>query len=228
MSDEHLPVPVDLTQLPTTSFATDDAAFKALAKGGDWLPYIQLMTWSSEPVKDGLAKPGHFYLRSGKETMIDLTESYDCMPLSVRAKALDRSNRDAPVSVFDQNDPLFVAIQERAPVKDSACQAGPEYLIWIPGHGFALFFFGSPTLHRTAPIVRKHLLERKPCTLSSRIIVKQRNKWHGANCNPCSAFDNTGFPTMEVVLAEVNRFNNPPKKEQPELAPQTGDAGRQV
>lgn len=214
-------VPVDLQNLPVSQYVTDDKVFGELATAAAWHPRVQLMTFSSTEVTNDRAKAGHYVTIKNKDQITDLGPEFDCLVLGVRAMALS-INGDEVISVYDHTSALFKDIAAKSGEQDSGCMYGPQFLLWVPGHGFVTFFFSNPTLRRSAPELRG--LIKKAATIKSRKIEKGKYKWHGMVVTVCSSFDGSQLPGADVILAEVTRFNNPPKQE--EVVEAGGEAER--
>jgi hypothetical protein len=221
MSNEMVPTSTGGELVPLGTLAVSkysgDEAFGELASSASFLPRIMLMQSSSEPVKDDKARPGCYVLIQGKDQVIDLTKEFACVPLAWRPKAMNMSNLEQIITVYDHTDIEFKKIMELSEQPNSNCMYGPEYLVWIPDlQVFATFFMSSKTSRRAAPQV-KALLGRA-ATLKSEKIVAKKFSWFGPVVTICSR--SVTPPQLEAVNREVDKFNNPPAKES-EAAPES-------
>lgn len=211
------PVSYDIEQKHSDSY------FNEIAQSGlRFLPRLQLFSGNSEAVKGGLMPVGHYGLVTGKNKIIPLGKEVDILAFVWRPKAIDMSNTDKIVAVFEPSDPMFQEIQERSSEQDSGCVYGPEFLVWIPQlERFATLLFGSKSARMEAPNLKSRL--QKPTTLQVDLAKKGRNSWHVIVVNQCS----TPFPwpAKELVQEQVKNFNNPPVKEEqePDVTPVTRD-----
>lgn len=198
-SDQLVPV--------TSGLSAQD--FADISSSVRFLPRIQLYGASSKVVKTGKFPVGHYGLAINRDQIIDLGESFDFLPLQVRAKAMDMSDDKNIVNVFDKNSPQFKEIAERSKIKNSSCMYGPEFLVWVPSlERYATVYFYNPTMRNSAPDL--FLLLGKGATLSVRFIEdKTYGGWHGPTVTKCS----TVMPPddREMMAQQVNMFENPPK-----------------
>lgn len=188
----------------------DDSALTVVTKVGDWLPYIQLLGANNDEVKDGKFPMGAFALIENKQK-VSIGTSFVALLLGWRPKAMDFSNVQ---SFFDPKSDSFKSIQHDADhVKDSGKGYGPEFLIWLPEHKkLALFFLGNKTGRNEAPNIIGCLEKGSgQCRIKSTLIKDKRNNrsWHGPKME---AYDLPidVLPDMELVKAEIEKFNNPP------------------
>lgn len=127
MSDTAL-IPLNLDQLPSTQLGTDDQ-FAELAKGGDYLGRMQLYTKSKANMK-GLIPQGHYGIPESDDSIIDLGESVDLLPLARRPKAIDMTDMEALVISYDMESEEFKRIAAKSTESDSHCQYGPSFLVY--------------------------------------------------------------------------------------------------
>lgn len=213
----------------------DDKAFDMVAKQGIFLPRIQLIGTNSKLFKRGAYKTlGGYLIIQNKETIVaDLTESFNCLVLGWRPKAL-RIAGDETKGFYNPHSPLFKKVEEEANKKVMGCLYGPEYLVYCPEcQQFATFFFGNPTMRRAAPFMRP--LIGRAATVRSELIEKTQYSWHGPVVTVCSTPLNLpaeGTPEhaefLERMTLELQRFNNPKEEEIEEIDPEVeANAGTQ-
>lgn len=186
-----------------------DKDFDAIAKGGNWIPRVQLQSAGSNLVKEDKIKQGYYALLKDKENFLDLTNSFDCLVISWRPKAM-RIDGETVISVQNPQSPEFEKIIAESETPDSGCMYGPEFLLWIKGASqFATFFMSSKTMRREAPNLKT--LIGKAATIRSKLIKTQKFSWFGPVVGPCSTpFD---IPGLDEIKDQAQKFNNPSEKE---------------
>lgn len=183
-----------------------------VAKGSDFLPRIQLIT-KGKYVDQSKIKPGRWGVPlTGGEEIDDLGEKIDVILLDYRPKALDVSDKDAIISVYDTKDPEFQRIKV-AP-KNTGCMWGPSFLVIERSTGklFELFF-GNKSGRNEAGKLKPFLIDRAPVSLGIRYINKPEYGWHVPVVTKCSEpFDLAAIKvTEEQVAKELDLFQNPEK-----------------
>lgn len=192
-----------------------DSVFGEIASSASFLPRIMLMQSGSEPVKEGKAQQGHHYLIEGKDQLTDLSREAALIPLGWRPKAMDMSNLEQIITVYNHTDPEFARIMAKSEEPNSNCMYGPEYLVWVPDlKKFATYFMSSKTSRRAAPQL-KALIGRR-ATLKSELIRAKKFSWFGPVITICSR--ELTPPPLDEVNTQLEKFNNPPEKES-EAAP---------
>ena len=161
---------------------------------------------------------GNYALIKDKENFIDLTREFNCLVFCYRFKAL-RFDGGAATNCYDLNSPLWDEIASKAGVKDSGCSYGPEFLLWIPGSGFATYFANNKTARRESANIKTILnalaLSNKLPAMTMKSSIKTggpggNKKWWGPDILPCS----TPFaeqPNWDEVKIQAVKFKNPPK-----------------
>lgn len=185
----------------------NDEVFAATATSATYLSRIALQTSQSKKCKSGEFPINSYALISG-QMYTDLGKEVDVLVIAWRPKALEMGEN--LISVYDHTDPEFTRISEKSEIKDSGCQFGPEFLLWVPkAKKFATFFMGSKSSRRESPALKG--LMQAAATLKSKHIETKQYDWFAPMCIPC----NTPFeiPPMEEIMKEVEKFNNPPKSE---------------
>jgi len=211
----------------------DDEVMSAVVTATTFLPRLQFCTSSSEVCKEGKIGVNHYALISGEEA-IDLGSSIDALVLSRRLLALDIANKifNYTPDVVDGKitNPPFKDIMERADVKDSHCMFGPEFLMWLPEHGFCTFFMASKTARGESPKLSAILkgwasgdVQVPGATLKSQKIVKQYT-WFAPVVLPCTTI--TEFPSEAEYNQQAETFNNP-KNTALEVADDDDDSDRE-
>jgi hypothetical protein len=214
-------VPFDASALPSTDLATDEQ-LQELSKGVDYLQRVQLVT-KGKYVDTGKITPGHYGVpQPGGEEIEDLGPEIDFLPLSVRPKALDMSDREAIVAVYDMDNPAFQDIKKRSAVSDSNCMWGPSFLVLERSTGKLFEFFmsnksarsESGNLVKFLPI-SKEKAERTgvepqgpmPCTLRARYAKSGSWGWHVPVVTKCSE-PFTNAPDIEFIREEMEKFTS--------------------
>lgn len=184
---------------------SDDDFSKVVTAG--YFPRLQLMTAKSDECIAQRFPVNHYAFIRDQE-LIDLGETVDCLPIAWRPKALDVSDRSQVISVYDPDSDEFKRIYAESGVQDSGCMYGPEFLIWIPQiKQFGCLFMGSKSARRESGNIKTKL--QSPITLKSKLIETAKYKWY----SPVATICTTPFelPTPEILLDNVEKFNNPPE-----------------
>jgi hypothetical protein len=226
MSENTNLVPVDLNQLPSVQIGTDED-FAEIARSTDFLGRLQLYT-KGKAVNRGLVRPGHYGIPESDEEVIDLGDCIDIIPLARRPKAIDMSDTEAVICVYDVKSAEFQRIQEQSAEKESHCMYGPSFLVYERSTGrFLEFFCGSksarseakkifPYLPLTEPAI-KVMAEKGedvtglvphgplPVTLKSKLVEKGSYSWHVPVAVKCST-PFTKLSKPEVIVKEITRF----------------------
>jgi hypothetical protein len=203
----------------------EDKVFEEVATSTKFLPRLQLFSSNSSEVKEDKIRMGHYGLVTMKgQPVIDLTSTVDVLVCVWRPKALDMSDINNVVSIFDVTNPMFVSIASKADDTDSGCMFGIEFLVWVPSVGkFATFFCGSKTARREAINIKG--LTGQKVTLKTHLIKKGKHSWHGPRVFECSApFE---MPDVAELRERVNEFNNPPATDVEEAPTGGGEGGRE-
>ncbi|KPK54274.1 MAG: hypothetical protein AMS22_06110 [Thiotrichales bacterium SG8_50] len=212
-------IPFDASALPTTELVTAEQ-MDELSKGVDYLQRLQLIT-KGKYVDTGKIKPGHYGIPlPGGEEIDDLGSSIDILPLAVRAKALDMSDREAVVAVYDMSTPEFQDIKARSGEQDSGCMWGPSFLVVERSTGRCFeFFMGTkssravsgdlinflPVSEATAAKQGIDAHGPLPCTLTVRYAKRGSWGWHVPVVNKCSE-PFTKTPSLDVLREEMRKF----------------------
>lgn len=190
--------------------------FNKIATSNRFLPRIKLMQSGAAEVAQRKAQAGELCLVVGKDKFEKFGDSFDCLPIQVRAHAMDFSDRAKIINSYDMNSKLFEEIKERSKTQNSNCAYGPEFLIWLPEQQkFATFFFANPTMRGRAGDMINLLL--KPATVASEFIPsKQYGGWFAPVIIPCSTpFE---LPSTDEIMTYNGSFSNPSPDEETELA----------
>ena len=203
-----------------SKFATKEA-LKTVTKVGDYLPRIQLMSSSSDIVKEGKFPMGHYALIKGKENYLDLTQEFICLILSWRPKAMQF--QPDVISSYNPSSDLFKDIEERSKKPQSGCGYGPEFLLWLPEQvELVTYFMGNVTGRNEATNVMALCPSNGKngvCVFGSHLIKSKKGTWHGPQVRPYNQEIN--LPDWALVKPEIEKFNNPSESEI-EVAEQTG------
>lgn len=212
---------VKLNQLPVqASKYADDKTFAGVSSGGGFLPRLQLFGATSNLCKEGKIGMGNYGLVRSKDSVEDLTKEVNVLVLAWRPKALE-IGADEIISIFNPNNDEFKRIAAKSEESDSGCMFGPEFLVYIPAvESYATFFMSSKSSRREAPSLKA--LMGKAATIRSKLVKTKKYMWHAPDITMCS--QQFEIPAQEVLVEQINRFNNPPETES-EAAP-TDEADR--
>lgn len=210
------------TALMKSKYGTNES-HSLMAASSAFLPRIQLVGSSSNLAKRSKVPQGTYAILRGKDVVVhQLGTDVNCLLFSWRPKAIRYGKGgEKTVVYFDPNSAAFKAIESEAEDKDSGCQFGPEYLIYVPHvKEFASFHFNNKTLRVAASIMLP--LIGKPITFRVELIESKGNMWHGPVITGCStplqAPDNQEeFISMLTKVQE--KFCNPKDSEAEEEAP---------
>jgi hypothetical protein len=184
-----------------------EAAFDDLATIGNYLPYVQLMSATSVPVQRGDVRVGNHAIFKGK-AIIDLGQNVQCWVCAWRPIALSTSG-DKPISFYDPNSEGFKKVREIADrgIFGDGAMCGPQFLIFIPGHGFATYLMASKTAKNEAANF-KALID-KCAIISSKFIETKKYNWYGPQI--VSASQQFDTPNIEEYHNVLKEFKNPPE-----------------
>lgn len=206
MSNALTPLNLNLPALSNDDFTQ----LAEVAKGSQYLSRIQLIT-KGKYVDTGKIAPGHWGVpQTGGEEIEDLGDKIDVIPFTFRPKAMDVSDREAIVTVYNTSDPEFIRISTAG--KDSGCLWGPTFLVYERNtRKFYEMFFSNASGRSEAAKIRPFLPspENNGCpsamTLSIRYKKTEKYGWHVPVVSKCTMpFDD--LPDTEVILAEVQKF----------------------
>lgn len=201
--------PFKMNMLPAVQMDTLNTLAE-VAKGSDFLPRLQLIT-KGKYVDEGKIPPGRWGVpQAGGDEIEDLGDKIDVIPLDYRPKALDVSDKDAIIAVYDTNDPEFQRI--KAAPKNSGCMWGPSFLVLERSTGCLYeLFFGNKSGRNEAAKMRPFLESRSPATLGIRYKKMPDYGWHVPVITKCSEpFDAEKIKvTPEQITNEIKKFRNP-------------------
>lgn len=196
----------ELAKLLATQQKATEEELAVVSTAGKWFPRLQLMIANSKPCKNPQVKfPVNHYAMVRGQTLTDLGEHVDVLPLVYRPKALDTS--ETIINNYTPSSEQFQRIMSTAEnEKDSGCTYGPEYLCWLPSQKeFVTFFMNSVSSRNEAPAMKARL--GKPCTLKSQYINPDKSKydWYAPTVVACSTpFE---MPTKKDLLDATERYN---------------------
>lgn len=214
----------DLDQLPSVQIGSDED-FAEIAKSSDFIGRLQLYT-KGKAVNRGLVRPGHYGIPEGKD-VVDLGDSINLIVLARRPKALDMSDSDAIIAVYDAKSDEFKRIQATAAQKDSHCMYGPSFLVYEESTGrFLEFFCGTKSTRAEAKRIFPFLpltqgaidalaergedvsnLEARgplPLVLKSKLVEKGSYSWHVPVAQKGDPLSKT--PPADAVVREIQKF----------------------
>lgn len=203
--DTTLAVPAPIGAMVAANI--DDKALADLSGNGfgSFLPRLQLCGGSSNLCKEGKINAGRYAFVKGKgDAFTDLGPSVNLFPFGLRLKAM-RFLKDSILSYFDPTGPEFLKIKAVSLEKDSGCLAGPEYLCFIPGHGWCTLYLTSKSARNESPQLKAML--GKPVTLTAFLAENaKKQKWHVIRSAPCSV--PLEAPSADDILVQQTRFLN--------------------
>lgn len=203
----------NLPNLPLAKYTEDDKQWVEVVKSSSFLPRLQLYASGSDACKEAKIGIGKYGIPRSKDSIEDMTNQVDVLPLVWRFKALRMPVGENPLAYYNPKSPGFKQVQVDAEVQGSRCQFGIEFLVWIPTKKeFATMFFGSKTARRQAPALKTLLQERRAATLKVELITNKEYKWHGPVVVPCST-PLTDYPEPDQLLIQAEKFANPKETE---------------
>lgn len=184
-----------------------DDTFDDLAKIGDYLPYLKLCGSNTEEAKRGIIPIGNHALIRGKK-VVDMGKTVQCWICAWRPMSL-LTTGDKPVAFFNPNSDGFKKIREIAATGKfgDGALCGPQFLLFIPGQGFATYFMASKTAKNEAPNL-KGLID-KCAIIGSKFIENKTYSWHGPTVVESSQQFET--PEAQEYMETLNAFKNPPE-----------------
>jgi hypothetical protein len=225
---------VNFENLPSAQIGSDED-FAELAKGGDFLGRLQLYS-KGKAINRGLILPGHWGIPESDEEIIDLGTSIDVVAFARRPKAIDMSDKEAIVTVYDRTSEAFQEIADRSLEQNSGCMYGPSFLVLERTSGrFLEFFCGTKSTRSEAKkifsymtltaedIKRRNLVNVEPhgplpFTMKIKPVEKGSFAWHVPVVTSCSTpFSNV--PSSEVIAREMQRFLAPKQDGPEKVAP---------
>lgn len=203
---------VDVAALQAQSKFSDDMFGGISGKRFGFLPRLQLFTSNSEQCKQAKIPVAHYGIIKGKDELIPLGPNVIAIPIAWRAKAMFVKVKP-PVAYHNAKSEEFQKIKRAADAdSNSGNMYGPEYLMWIPQHGFVTFFFGSKTARNEAPAMKALLPTAaggnfRTAALSSTFIRTDEYSWHGPKVSPSS--QSIDEPDRDALDATLLEFLNP-------------------
>lgn len=239
----------DPTQLPSAEVATDN--FDGLSNRDNFLKRLQLYG-KGKAIDQRLINPGRFGVplgkdKKGKDVIEDLGESVDLLIFGRRPKAMDMSDTQNLIIVYDRSNTEFSRIEEESATKDSGCMYGTAFLVYERNtKTFYELFFGTKTARKRTDEMSAHmtLTQEKidklaedgqdveglkprgplPVTVEAEYIDPPSTtySWFGPNPVTCSV-PIEGPPVADIVT-ECTRFHA--EKGTDVVAVDDADAGR--
>jgi len=179
-------------------------------------------------VKEGRVRAGHYGIPED-ERLFDLGNAIDIVPLARRLKAVDTTNVDAVITVYDCDSPEFKRIFAQSWERDGNCMCGTSFLIFErSSHRFLEFFCGTKSTRAEAgeftpflPLTSADIdcqakyygrdVSRlvphgpSPLTLRSRRIKKGSYSGYAPVVTECSV-PFTDLPSPNEMVKEIQRF----------------------
>jgi len=183
--------------------AHSDAEFDQMANAFGYLPRLQQYTDASAQVKKKELQAG-FYVVTGKDDKVFLGEDVDVIPLAWRFKALETLPGVKPRSSTNPKSELFREIQAQSGKQNSHCQAGIEYLLWVPAAGkYATYLMGSKTAVKEASKLKPLI----GCVATIKTFTYENDQfvWQGPKVLEASV-PPASLPPEEGLQDEIDRF----------------------
>lgn len=145
----------NLGDLPTSKYGPEDDNKENFVKGANFHPRIQFFSDQAAICKKKQFPANHFAIVVKKDEMKDLGETFVCVPLGYRYKALDFREKGKVRSYYNPKSPEFLAVKEEAERKrpqgeKSECMAGVEFILYVKDHGYATLLCSSASLKKVA------------------------------------------------------------------------------
>ncbi len=201
--------------------------FKEIAQSSSFLQRIQLYT-KGKAIDTGAIQPGHYGIPVGDDTIDDLGNEIDVIPMTWRPKAIDMSDRDAVIVNYDPTSAEYKRIKNAADnTQDSHCMYGPTFLVFERSTSKLYeLFFGNPSMRRESgkfvsfcPLSPEEAAEASkatgkkveahgplPCTLKAKYVTKGAYGWHVPVCHQCST-PFTNVPAVTTLVDEIKKFH---------------------
>ena len=183
--------------------------------GNTFLPRVQLCGGSSDFAKEQKVPMGFFALVTGQDPKV-IGDHFDCLILGFRTKAMQIVSKEVHIH-YDLDEAEFKRIEEiskNAVFEDrEGCMAGPEFLIWIPGEGYATYFLNSPSSQWIAK--RLNALTGRLATIVSQLI-KGKYTYHAPKVVECNT--PMEIPQSDELKAQLEDFFNPKVSEEEMVA----------
>lgn len=189
--------------------ATQDAeTLDALAIDLVSFPRLQLCTSRSKLVEAGKIQMNDWAIISQNDE-VGLGKDVDIVPAAVRPKAMDVTDREDPVIVYDPQHAEFQRINANANSKDKEIKkshmVGGEFLVWVPKiNGFATMYLGTPSGRVILDRVRQYM--GQPCIMSSRAAKTTEYSWTAPTVKPATAMPSPMPESDEVVSSAITKF----------------------
>lgn len=232
MSDEQKTglIPVLPTEV-STEFAASTEAYEDLTKGG-FLPTLRLYSKSKE-VQKNLIPAGHWGFPAG-DKVVAIGESVDLIPFARRPKAVDYSDKEAIITVYDPGSEEYARIREASGLKDSDCMVGISFLVYERSTAQFMEYYA---VSKSAKIEAKNLFPFLPLsqgTIDAReaagedvsdleahpafpatmrsSLVEGKFVYHKPVVEKCST-PFAKIPSVDKIVSEIQKFVNPPRPE---------------
>ena len=210
----------DISALQQSSAYADEAFSGISGSRTMFLPRLQLFGSNSDAVKEGKIPIAHYGLVKGKDDPIDLGVSVLLIPLAWRPKAMDVKS-EPPLAYHKPDSPEFQELKKRSDTEqNSGCMYGPEFLVWMPDHGYVTFFFGSKTARNEAPGIRA-LMPKGPqlntAVCTAVLIKNEQYSWHGVKVT--ASAQGVAQPPMDTLIPTITDFLQPKDSVKKEAAP---------
>jgi len=209
MSNELVPFSTDA--FTTHDLVTTDEELNALdvvKSKSRFLPRLVLAASSSDLVKNQKCMPGQWVIPNGDDCTV-LGNEVDILPIAVRNKAIDFSDRKNIITSYDKDS------AEYARIKEMKKQAGwgLSFLVLERSTGELYeLFFGNASGREESPNLKPFLgrADRPPrvANIKSKLVEGREFSWHVPVITKCSEPITKG-PDMGTLVEEKQKFLNP-------------------
>lgn len=211
MENNELAIPQEMSLAPKGYVEKD---VDDLVNVNDFFKRIQLMGSSSKPVKRGKVAMGHWGLVTDKDNVKDIGENVDVLVCAFRLRAMDFSDEDSIVNVYDPRNPEFARIKEMSNDKDSGCLCGLDFLLWLPYDGvFVTYYMCNKSSRIVAPELRAKIDEINnrpgPATLGTFLKETKKYSYHIPTVSDCTTPFDDNMPTPQAFIDALTKFRNP-------------------
>lgn len=205
-------VPFELDALPVV---TDEelGAISDVKSGRAYLQRLQLAASSCDLCKTGKVMPGKWVIPTGDGECTVLGETADVLPIAVRNKAMDMTDKANIIASFDPECDEY----KRIKAQKKRSYHGQSYLVIERKTGELLeLYFGNASgreeSDKLKPFLPRPGRPSQVATLGARFIEGKDYSWHAPTIKKCSEPFTSG-PDVKLIIAEKEKFMNPKEAE---------------
>lgn len=179
--------------------------------GAGILPRLQFCTSRSKQVEDDQIKKNRFAFIQGQEVLDDFGEEMTVVFLVNRGKAVKTEAGETTIIFGDKEKEAYAEIAKQ-PI-DLSHKHGPESLVYVPGKGFATFFWGANRSLRFTADSRLASLMKKTAVLGHKQSKNTKGEWESVTVRIAEdQLDLEEDLPLDELSAVVNDFSNPVDK----------------